>query len=93
VRVVWTDAALDDVAAIFDYIARFNPFAARRVAEALVIAGDSLATFPHRGRQGDLPGTRELTVTHPYVIVYRVKDEAVEIGRVWHGSRRRQHTP
>ena len=88
-RVVWTDAALDDVEATYNYIARFNPFAARRVAEAIVIAGDSLATFPHRGRRGIEPGIRELSVVHPYVLIYRVRDDSVEIVRVWHGSRNR----
>jgi plasmid stabilization system protein ParE len=88
-QVIWANAALDDIEATHTYIARFNPFAARRVVEAIVIAGDSLATFPHRGRRGIEPGQRELTVIHPYVLVYRVGNDAVEIIRVWHGSRNR----
>ena len=34
--------ALADVAATYRYISRFNPYAARRVAEGLLIAGDTL---------------------------------------------------
>ena len=37
------------------------------------------------GRLGERPGTREL-VAPPYVIVYRVKDDVVEILHMWHGA-------
>jgi toxin ParE1/3/4 len=40
------------------------------------------------GRVGHVEGTREWVVSDtPYLIVYRVKNEAVEILRVWHGRR------
>jgi hypothetical protein len=36
--------------------------------------------MPNRGRRGAEPGTRELVVAGlPYIVVYRVKDDAVEI--------------
>lgn len=88
-RVVWTSPALADVAATYRYIGRFNPYAARRVAEGLLVAGDSLATFPERGRAGRISGTRELVAERSYVIVYRVRHELVEIVRVWHSARDR----
>jgi len=49
----------------------------------------SLAKFPNQGRQGRQSGTRELVFTPlPFIVVYRVKDEFVEIARVLHGSQR-----
>ena len=85
-KVVWSPEALDDVARTYDYLEPLNPVAARRIAESLLIAGDSLATFPERGRTGTKPGTRELVVETPYVIVYRMVGETVEILRVWHAA-------
>jgi addiction module RelE/StbE family toxin len=47
-----------------------------------------LATFPESGRVGHIPGTRELVVPGlPYLVVYRVTPDAVEILRVFHTSR------
>lgn len=89
-RVIWSDQALIDVGRIATYITEYNPQAALRTVDALIEAGDSLSTFPHRFRQGR-GGTREVTIIHPYVIVYRV-DEALDevmILRVWHGAQRR----
>lgn len=88
-RIVWTSPALADVAATYRYISRFNPNAARRVAEGLVIAGDSIGTFPERGREGRIPGTRELVAQRSYIIVYRARDDLIEIIRVWHSARDR----
>ena len=90
-RVFWTPAALSDVLSIESYIAAFNPRAARRLAAELVVAADSLATFPERGRPGLEPGTRELVAVRPYLVVYRVAPggERVWILRVLHGARHR----
>jgi len=39
--------------------------------------------------QGRVPGTRELVVTGtPYIVAYRVRDETVEILRVFHAARK-----
>lgn len=46
-----------------------------------------LKTFPNRGRPGHRSGTKELTLTPlPYVVVYAVKAEAVEILHIYHGA-------
>jgi plasmid stabilization system protein ParE len=90
VQVVWTAPALSDLAEIRAYIGRDNPAAASRVAVSLVAAADSLEFFPRRGRPTDEPEIRELVAVHPYIIVYRVKDDGVEILRVWHGARLRR---
>lgn len=88
-RVRWADSALDDVEQIVLYINRFNPLAARRVAQAILDAGDGLSRFPMKGRAGSEPGTRELVVVWPYVIVYEVEPDAVQVLRVWHGAQER----
>ena len=55
----------------------------------LLAACDRLEYLPERGRPGLAPGTREITSIWPYVIVYRIGLNAVEIIRVWHGARDR----
>jgi len=44
----------------------------------------SLEALPNRGRLGRIAGTRELQA--PYIIIYRVIEEAVEILRVYHAA-------
>jgi plasmid stabilization system protein ParE len=88
VPVIWSPAALGDIARIYAYIAQFNPSAAETIARALLAAGDSLAAFPNRGRP--VPGTalRDWPLVYPYIIRYRVAADHVRILRVRHGARR-----
>jgi plasmid stabilization system protein ParE len=52
----------------------------------------SLKQSPHRGRPGHLDGTRELPLTPlPYVVVYSVKADAVEILHIYHGAQDWRH--
>jgi toxin ParE1/3/4 len=84
-RIVWTDDAVANLEAIVTYISAFNPAAASALAERLIAVADSLAMFPHRGRDvGD--GRREITTVWPYVLRYRVAGDAVVILRVRHGA-------
>jgi plasmid stabilization system protein ParE len=87
-RVVWTRTALRDVQRVYDYIYDFNPQAAQRMAEALILAGDGLANFPHRGRPVRGTKRRELVAVSPCVIRYRVAGEDLAILRVRHSARR-----
>ena len=88
-NVRWSALAAADMERIFAYVAKENPEAARGLVKALYDGASELRTFPLRGRVGRMPGRRELVVQSlPYVIVYRVKGETVEISRVLHGARR-----
>ena len=69
------------------YIQEDNPAAAADVAQAIYDGCDGLNRFPHRGRTGRTDGTRELFFPGlPYIVVYRVKDQVVEIARIYHGA-------
>ncbi len=92
--VVWRASALADVGRMVHYIDSDNPVAAKRVGRELLLAGDSFMIFPRRGRPGGLDGTRELVVTPPYLIVYRVSGtDMVTILRVWHAAQDRPTYP
>jgi toxin ParE1/3/4 len=85
----WSPEAAADIAAIVKYIRKQNPEAAERVARAIFDGVASLASFPRQGRVGRAKGTRELVFAPlPFIAVYRVKAEAVEIARALHGSQR-----
>lgn len=86
--VEWSETALADIAGHAGYIAQYNPFAAARVVRSLYAAGNSLATFPRRGRARP-DGLRELTIVPPYVLVYELTGDAVRILRIWHGAQAR----
>ena len=71
------------------YIGAENPYAASRVAVQIVAACDRLALMPERGRPGRDPTTRELSSAWPYVIVYQISSDTIEILRIWHGAQDR----
>lgn len=88
-RVRWTTPALRDLEAIGDYIERDNSSAiAARIVTTILDQAETLAAFPHLGRPGRIPGTRELVVVDTaFIAPYRVRDDDVEILAVFHGSR------
>ena len=54
----------------------------------IITSVQQLANHPSMGRAGRVFGTRELVITHyPYIVPYRIKDDAVEVLRVFHTSR------
>jgi len=88
-QIVWTEQAISDLTEIETYIEQDKPQAAERVAAHLLSSVEHLAEFPHLGRQGRRPGTRELVIS-PYVITYRLRPGRLEILSVWHGRRLRK---
>ncbi|MGL6076765.1 MAG: type II toxin-antitoxin system RelE/ParE family toxin [Fimbriiglobus sp.] len=88
IRVRWLQKAVRDLDSAYDHIAASNQPAARHLYLKLTNAVDRLAEFPHSGRPGVLPATRELVVTAtPYIVVYRVNAGSVEVLRVFHSAR------
>ena len=86
-RVRWTTDAADDLEQISERIAKDHPEAAIRIARTLYQALAALRDFPNRGRVGHIDGTRELVFPPlPYIAVYRVKSETVEVLRIYHAA-------
>ena len=86
-EVHWSPEAADDLESIVRRIRRENPHAARAVADRVFQRCASLETFPNRGRVGRIAQTRELVLAPlPYIIVYRVRSDAVEIVRIYHSA-------
>ena len=83
--------ALRDIEGIHDYIAEHVAEAAKRVVRRIEGAISRLSFLPLSGRRGVVAGTRILVVPGlPYVAIYRVGDETVDIIAVLHTARRRR---
>jgi len=88
-RVKWIRQALLDLEEVEAYIARDNPTAAAGTVLGIARAVSLLQEQPGIGRAGRVPGTRELVVPNtPFIVPYRVKDNIVQVLRVYHASRR-----
>ena len=86
-RVRWTVPAADDLQNIKNYLQQNYPSFAEQTVRTIYERIRSLKTLSKRGRPGHRSGTRELAITPlPYVVVYRVKAEAIEILHIYHGA-------
>ena len=87
-RIRWTEPAAHDLTRICDYIEeRVSNEAARRVALFLYQRVSTLVEFPEKGRPGRKSGTRELVLpSSPYLAIYRIRGDTVEILRIVHGA-------
>ncbi|MDB4793499.1 type II toxin-antitoxin system RelE/ParE family toxin [Methylacidiphilales bacterium] len=78
-----------DIKNIWLYIARDNSTAADNFCDALLLAAESLQSFPHR--IGPIARTSDIRkiAFETYLIFYRVdeKTSTVEILRFWHAAR------
>jgi toxin ParE1/3/4 len=92
-KVIWSDEAISDLAAIVRYIAADRPAAAESFGLTIFEQTRTLAEFPLAGRKS--PEENDETVREiiiePYRIIYEVNPngQTVDILRVWHAARGR----
>jgi toxin ParE1/3/4 len=84
----WSLPAAEDLERICTWIERDNPEAARQVAATIYNGIAQLKNLPGAGRTSTrMSGWRELIFSPlPYIVVYRVKDDTIEIARIYHGA-------
>jgi toxin ParE1/3/4 len=84
----WSEPAAEDLERICGWIERDNPEAARRVAATIYNGVGKLREFPAMGRASSrLEGRRELVFPPlPYIAVYQIKKNHIEISRIFHGA-------
>ena len=84
-RIRWTPAAARDLEHVSEYLKDHHPNYRRPTLRKLYAAIQSLKEWPHRGRVGLEEGTRELLFPPlPYLAVYRVKEQTIEVLRIYH---------
>ena len=87
----WSPLAVKDLENIRSYIEQDNPDAALGVVLTIYDGCMRLLDFPHLGRPSlRKKGFRELLFPPlPYLAVYRLKAETVEIARIYHAAQNR----
>ena len=91
-RLVFDDQALADLEGIYEWIAKDNPAAARKVVDRLFSSTELLISFPFMGHAGRDAGTFEWVVPRlPYIVVYEVDRDrdVVTVTAVFHGAQNR----
>ncbi|MCM5693071.1 type II toxin-antitoxin system RelE/ParE family toxin [Sinorhizobium meliloti] len=87
-RLVRRTSYAQDLDRIVDHLAEDNPSAPFDMWDEIERQVQRLRDFPHSGRAGRIPKTRELVVTGtPFVVIYMV-GENVEVIRVLHGAQK-----
>jgi toxin ParE1/3/4 len=88
-EVRWTPQAADDLDAIAEFISQDSPHYSNLFVLDVLCAVDRLIQFPKSGRivpEIDDPLVREV-ILGSYRIIYRLRQDIVEILTVFHGSR------
>lgn len=84
---VWSAEAINNLIDHLTFIRLDNPTAAGRIASEIQRQTNLLQDFPELGRSGRVGGTRELAIDRtPYIAVYRIHSQTVEIVRLLHGA-------
>lgn len=89
-KVVWRSRAEQELTRQLAYLAAQNPFAAERMRDRIDERVTALMTFPNSGRPSRRSDVRELVIFGtPYVAIYRVRGDEIEILRFFHTSQNR----
>ena len=86
-KILWTEPAIEDLRSLHSYIAKDSVDYASSFVERIILSVDKLVDFPRIGRmvpEADQETIREL-LYHNYRIIYRIKNELIEILTVVHG--------
>ncbi|MFW5488754.1 MAG: type II toxin-antitoxin system RelE/ParE family toxin [Desulfovibrio sp.] len=87
-RIRWTANAIKDLDAIWRYLAELaDEEVMYSEAQRIWDGCQRLKHFPESGRPGRVPMTRELVIS-PYIIPYRIQDDAVDILNIFHSSQK-----
>ena len=94
-KVHWTEAALQQLTAIHDYIARDSQLYAQRVVDRITRKSTSIGTLPWAGSmvpEDESPELREV-FDRPYRIIYRILQDRIDVVAVIHGARQLPQIP
>jgi addiction module RelE/StbE family toxin len=89
-RIRWTPPAVADLQSISDYLKVHHAYYPQPTMRKLYEGIRNLKNAPYIGRPGRVEGTRELLFPPmPYIAVYRVHEETIEVWRIYHTSQDR----
>jgi plasmid stabilization system protein ParE len=88
-KIVWTEPAIEDLRNLHGYIAKDSEIYASSFIQRIILVVDNLSRFSRLGRrvpEADDETVREI-LYHDYRIIYRIKQELIEVLTVVHGHR------
>jgi toxin ParE1/3/4 len=87
-KVVWSAASARHLSEVVKYIQAESAEGAVAVRRRILETAWRVGQMPYSGRIGRVEGTREAVVPgSPYIVVYQVSAQSVEIVGVWHAAR------
>lgn len=88
-KLSWLLVAINERYDQLDYIALDDPYAAISQDKEIEQQTNLLPTQPKMGRAGRVKGTRELVISRtPFIAVYRIEGQRIEILRFLHGAQK-----
>ena len=90
VEVRWSPKAADDYESLIKYYEKNAPKFAQTLAKQIIYIIENLDQFPKMGRMVPELQNEEIReiIYRNFRIIYRLKEEILEIVRIIHGSRR-----
>ncbi|MEH2169276.1 MAG: type II toxin-antitoxin system RelE/ParE family toxin [Nostoc sp.] len=86
-NVYWTTTAVENLSAIYSYIAQTSPQYATRIVDRITRRSEQIANFPLSGRivsEFETEQIREV-IEGSYRIIYYIKPEQIDVLAVIHG--------
>jgi plasmid stabilization system protein ParE len=81
-RVVWTDAALNELREVGNYVAQSDASEAGHIVDAALAGADGRASFPESGSivaELDSEQVREIIIKRAFRLIYEVSDDTITI--------------
>ena len=94
-KVHWTNSAVEQLIAVYEYIARDSRQYALRTVDRITRRSIQIGEYPGSGRvvpEYESPDVREL-IEPPFRIIYRIGRDRVDILAVIHGAQRLPPSP
>jgi len=88
-KVTWTENAIGNLLGIYEYIAVNSPTYAQRMVDRITRRTEQIADHPYSGRkvpEYNAEDIREI-IEKPYRLIYRIKQDQVDVLTVIHGAR------
>jgi plasmid stabilization system protein ParE len=88
-HVIWSDAAIENLADIYQHIATNSPQFAQTMVDRITARSKQISTFPNSGSVVGMYGAPQIreVIEGPYRVIYRVESDAVYVLSVIHGAR------
>jgi len=87
-KVIWSAASVRQLQESFDFLEGESFAMAIATRRRILETAKLLGQMPNSGRTGRVRGTREAVIPRtPFIVVYQVGADALEILAIWHGAR------